>query len=117
MAQNWNFTLDKGSTKNIQLSYKDSNRDPYDLTGFTAKMQIRESYTSSTALITLSTETAGIEIPVPTNGKIYIEFLPADTASISNYSRDYVYDLEITSGSFVKRLIEGKVTIMPEVTQ
>lgn len=37
MAQNWNFTLDKGSTKNIQLSYKDSNRDPYDLMGFTAK--------------------------------------------------------------------------------
>ena len=67
----YNFLMDIGSTYTVQLVYNDPNGDPIDLTGYTAKMQLRLKYGATTAALTLTTGGGGIVIDGP-NGTINI---------------------------------------------
>jgi hypothetical protein len=83
----------------------------YDLTTFTAKLQIRVSYAASAALLTL-TNGAGITLG---NGTFQINMTNAQTAALPVGL--WVYDLKITSASnVVTRLIQGTVKVTDEVT-
>lgn len=86
------------------------------LTGCTARMQIRKSVNDATILDTLTTENAKIVIHEPLNGKFKI-VIPATTSTAYTFTSS-VYDLEIvfTDGT-VTRVIEGCLTASPEVTR
>lgn len=90
---------------------------PRDLTGYTARMQIRPSVASETIILSLTspddiiitTNDAGIQIVIAAS---VTETLDFDSA---------VYDLELEnpalSPPYVHRLVEGEVTLLKEVTR
>lgn len=109
----YNMICPQGATLAKQLTYS-INDVPVDLFGYTARMQVREKYTSTTAKITLTTENGGI-ILGGEEGTINLYISATETSTI--VAKDYVYDIELVSGSSVYRLIEGKFIVTPEVTR
>jgi hypothetical protein len=109
----YNFTIDQGSTWTLQLVYNDPNGDPINLTGYTAKMQVRRKFDSATAVLTLSTSNGGISITGAT-GTINLIATDEQTGAIEGGL--YVYDLELENGGAITRLIQGQVTVSPQVT-
>jgi len=124
-AGRYSFTIEQGSTLNLELQYKDSSGNPINLTSYSGKMQIRPSVASSTVYITLSSSLAadgtGLNFSgsngttPPTSGSIAI-YVSAASSSLLTFDTG-VYDLEITSGSIVTRILEGQVKLSKEVTQ
>lgn len=110
----YNFTLDQGSDWDLNVVYKDANGDVINLTGYTAAMQLRQNYNSDTADLTLSTSNGGITI-TGAQGKLVLHATAGQTGALD--AGFYVYDLEITSGGVVTRLIQGQVTVSGEVTR
>jgi hypothetical protein len=84
----------------------------YDLRTYTAKLQARTQYGAPTAFVTL-TNGSGITLG---NGSFSWTFTNAQTNTFP--LGRWVYDFEITSGDGqVTRLIEGAMTVTPQVTQ
>ncbi len=124
-AGKYSFTIDQGSTFQLELQYKDANNDPIDLTYYGGRMQIRQSVSDSTVLLQLSSsknaDGTGLDFSgsngttPPTSGSIGI-YISAASSSALTFS-EAVYDLEIYSGSYVTRVLEGKVRLSREVTR
>lgn len=110
----YNATIDQGATWNLQVVYKTDAGVPINLTGYTAALQVRQNYYDTTALISLTSPSGGIVITGAT-GTIDITMTAQQTGSLDEGF--YVYDLEITSGATVTRLIQGQFTVSPEVTR
>ena len=114
-AATYNFEIEQGTSLNKPVVWKDSNGVVVNLTGYTARMQIRETIDSDEVLLELSTANGKIVL-TPAQGKVTLEFDPEDTSG-EFWTRGR-YDLELTSGSgFVTRLLKGKVTLSKEVTR
>jgi len=127
-AGKYSFAIEQGSTVDFEISYKDSNGDPIDLTDYQARMQIRPSKGSETVYLTLSSSLAddgtGLNMSgstglnPPTSGTIGI-YISANSSSLLDFN-EAAYDLEIVTGSvypIVTRLIEGSIKLLPEVTE
>lgn len=84
------------------------------LTGNTARMQIRSTIDAGSTLTTLTTENGGLTIG-GTAGTILITISATDTAAFA--AATYWYDLEIINGSTVERLLQGRFEVDPEVTR
>lgn len=110
MATISNLFIDAGSAFNNIISLTASNGLPLNLTGYTAKSQIRKSYTSTIS----HTFTASIySAPL---GKVKLELTEIQTEAIT--PGRWLYDVEITSSGGVKtRVIEGIITVTPQITQ
>lgn len=106
--------MDQGSVWDLEITYQDPNGVPINLTGFTAKMQLRKEYNSTVADLTLTTGGGGIVITGAT-GTIDISATAVQTGVLD--PTYYVYDLELTSGSNISRLIQGQITVAEQVTQ
>lgn len=109
----YNIVCPQGSTLSQQFTYS-IDGEPVDLTTYTAKMQVREKYTSKTSVIDLTTENGGITLG---GEEGTIDIYVASGVTELTISKEYVYDLELVSGSTVTRLIEGKFIVTPEVTR
>ncbi len=107
------LTIYQGATFRKRLVWT-VNGTAVDLTGFTARMQIRSSIGDSTALIEMTTENGGISITA-VDGQIDLFISSDDTASLSFNSG--VYDLELNDSGEVTRLVMGKVNLSKEVTR
>jgi hypothetical protein len=103
----------QGSTFNQVLTYSVDNV-LVNLTGYSARMQVKEKYTSTINQLDLTTANGGIVLG-GTLGTIDINVPSFDTATIT--PKEYLYDLELISGSTVTRIIEGKFIVTPEVTR
>lgn len=124
-AGRYSFVIEQGSTLNLELQYRDSDGNPIDLTDYSGQMQIRPTVASSTIYITLSsslqTDGTGLNFSgsngttPPTSGSIGI-YISAASSSALNFDQA-VYDLEISSGSFVSRILEGQVKLSLNVTR
>ena len=109
----YNMVCPQGSTFTKQLTYTIDDV-PVNLTGYTARMQVREKHTSASVITSITTENGGISIN-SVNGKINLYLSSTATAAI--VAKEYVYDLELVSSNNVYRLIEGKFIVTPEVTR
>jgi len=110
----YNITCPQGSTLDQQLTYSINDVD-VDLTGYSARMQVREKHTSATTKLSLTNTNGGLVLG-GVAGTIRIVVSAAQSADL--VPKEYVYDLEIvSSGSIVTRLIEGKFIVTPEVTR
>ena len=115
MSQNvYNFTINQGETFSKSITWKDSGEVIVDLTGYTARMQLRRKINSQTIDKSLTTENGGILIPAPTTGVISLFMSASETAVLNGI---YVYDLELVKVGIVKRLLQGSITIDLEVTR
>jgi len=117
-SQALNIEIDKGSTFRSDLIWKEGvSETPKDLTGYTARMQIRPDIDSETILHEMTTENGGIAI-TELEGKISL-FI-SDTDSTAFDWEEGVYGLELidTAGSNdVRRLVRGEVATFDEVTR
>lgn len=114
-AGTYNFTIEQGATLIREFVYKGSNGAAIDLTGYSARMQIRQYKESSTVLVEATT-TNGKMTVTPLLGKITLTLSASDTDSLAFDLA--VYDLEVESGGgVVTRLIEGTVSVSKQVTR
>lgn len=110
-----NFTIEQGVTFSKSFIWKDSNEDVIDLTGFSARMQVRQSVNSSTVLLSATTANSKLTITAA-EGKVTLSLTDAETSALSF---DFgVYDLElVASDDEVTRLVQGSITVSKEVTR
>ena len=87
---------------------------PVNLTGYTARMNIRSTVDAATILHTLTTENSGIALGGAA-GTVDLLISATDTALFTFGTA--VYDLELISGTVVTRLLSGNVTLSKEVTR
>ena len=112
------FTIRQGGTLALTITYKSgpSPGTPVDISGYTARMQIRATLVSTTVLLELTTENSRIVLTDPTNGVLQLQVTAADTAAL-DFDRA-VYDLELISGAgAVTPILEGIVYLSKEVTR
>lgn len=115
MAAKHNFNIEQGATFERTLTLTNSDGSAFNLTGYTAKLQARNWYDSTTPILTLTSDpAAGIVITALTS-VIAITIAAATTAALT--PANGVFDLEITNGTKTIRLIEGQFIVEPEVTK
>lgn len=111
----YDIVIYQGATYSRVLTWKDENSTPINLTGYTARMMMRQEYDSVDPFITLTTENGGITLG-ESAGTITLTISAAATSAIAVDCG--VYDLELVSGSgIVSRLLEGRISVSPEVTR
>ncbi len=109
MGTKVNLVVDQGATFETVLTLTQDNGDLIDLTGYTGTAQLRKHYTSSNS--TSFTVTLG-----GANGTVTLGMSANTTANV--VAGRYVYDVELVdSGNIATRLIEGIVTVTPQVTR
>jgi hypothetical protein len=111
-----NFFVYRGATFSEQIEWKDENGIAIDLTGFTARLHMRDTLEATTPFLTLTTENGGITLGGAAGT---VDLLASATATSAISATSGVYDLELVAGDGVTviRLLEGLVTISPEVTR
>lgn len=114
-AGRYNIKIEQGATFRFEIVYRDSNSAIVNLTGFTARMQIRPIPSSTTILVNASTANGKIVI-TPSQGRIVVTLSATETAALDFTTARYDLEIEATDGT-VTRLIEGVVTLSPEVTR
>lgn len=121
----YNMTIEQGSTFSRLISIEQPDLvtdptgntfEPFDLTGYTARMQIRRTLESVTPMLSLTTENGRIEInPGTATNEIELSINAETTATLSTSG---IYDLEIIDPSGnVSKVVRGDVTLVAEVTR
>lgn len=106
--------IESGATWSLTFTWRDSNGNPINLTGYSARMQIRPGVEAEATIASL-TDGSGLTLGGAA-GTIVATLSATATAAIT--ATTGVYDLELQDGDgVVTRLVEGAVTISPEVTR
>lgn len=113
-AAEYNLVVEQGATFNKVITYKDSNGTPINLTGYTAKMDIREGYNTSTSIISLNTTNSMITLGGDL-GTISLLITAANTTLLKEGM--YVYDLFIINGTTITKLLKGQCVVDPRATK
>lgn len=111
MANISNLYIDQGSDYSTIITVQSASGLPLNLTGYTVASQMRKSFSSSTAYNFTS------EVYDAAAGQIRISLTAAGTEAIA--PGRWLYDVEITQTSTgkKKRVVEGLVTITPQITR
>jgi hypothetical protein len=114
MAGQKNWEVDQNTTFTFVIEYKDSNGDPINLTGATAKMQVRDTKGGSKLAFTLTSPSGGITID-PLVGKLTVRMTPTQTNKL--FYPKSSYDLMLIDANAIKtKLVEGFLTLSRSVT-
>lgn len=110
MATKTNLIIDQGANFVTSLTVTDNDGLPLDLTNYTGAAQMRKHYTSTTS-------TAFVVTLGGVNGTVSLSLTANASANLA--AGRYVYDVELTntSSGIVSRIIEGIVTVTPNVTR
>lgn len=110
MPGNYDLSIYEGDTVKFTVTVKDSNNAAVNLTGYTAKAQLKTSYTDASPINFVTAITS------PTTGVVTISLAPATTAALDP-SKSYIWDFQLTEPSGdVRTYLAGDVTVIPEVT-
>ena len=113
-CNDYDLCIPQGATFSRVIIWK-ADGDEVNLTGYTARAQIRPTAASATTTLSLTTENSRISLG-GVAGTITLSISATDTAAIA--SGRYVYDLELVSaGGIVTRLLQGVVTVSTNVTR
>lgn len=108
MAAKVNIVIDQGATFTTSYTILNDSDQPIDFTTYTAESQMRKTYTSSNAY--------SFTVGLHSNGQIDLSMTANTTASI--VAGRYLYDVEVRDLSgVVSRLVEGIVTVTPNITR
>lgn len=109
MAVKANLVVDQGTTYSTVITVESSDGDIVDLTTYTGVAQMRKHYTSSNS-VSFVVGLGGVL------GTVTLQMTANTTANLA--AGRYVYDVELTdSSNTVSRIIEGIVTVTPNVTR
>lgn len=109
----YNIKIYQGSTYSQLFTIKDSGI-PRDLSGYTIKMSLKRTKTSSEAELTLSTENGRIIILEPSSSGQFQLLLSASETKLLD--RNLIYDIDFQKGSTVETYLRGSVIVGKEVT-
>jgi hypothetical protein len=108
MALKANIVIDQGSDFQTTIDVTDDDGNAIDLSTYTGAAQIRKHYTSSNAF--------SFTVTASNTGVVTLSMTSGYSANIT--PGRYVYDCELTDpSSKVTRLVEGIVTVTPQVTR
>ena len=113
-ATTYDLLIEQGATFSQLVTYKESGV-AVNLTGYTARMQVRSTLESATSVVELTTANGRIALGGAA-GTITLTISATDSAALT--AGRGVYDLELVSGSgIVTRLLQGVATISRNVTR
>ncbi len=114
-----NIVIEAGAKFRREITWQDSNEDPIDLTGYSAKAQVREAHRSKEPLLTFDSEEDSIELGE--EGQVTLIATPAETRAVEAATvKEGVWDLELwptADPDDVTRLLEGKARFRRESTR
>ena len=110
-AGRYNLFIDQGSDFAIEFTINEDG-SAKDLTGFSARAQMRPTRASSTLSASFS-----CSISNPTTGVVKMELSNATSSAVA--AGRYFYDLEIftANDATVTRIMQGEVDLSQEVTR
>lgn len=114
MANILNLEVDQGADYEIQLTIKNEDTTPVDVTGFIFSGLARLDFSADVALSFV------FEIIDAVNGIVKAKIsAPTSSAFSISDTTSLVYDIEMQAGisGITKRLVEGKIKLKPEVTK
>lgn len=105
------LTLDQGTTFETSVALTNDDQTAINITGYQFASQIRKSYYSTNAVASLT-----VTVVDAANGNVKLSMTSANTANVK--AGRYLYDLLMTDTGGVKtRVIEGVITVTPQVTR
>lgn len=111
MATTVNHDMDQGTNFAFNVVAKDSNGNPRNISsGCTAYSQMRKFYSSS-SYVTLDASITG------TTGNIRVSLSATGTAAVKDGTWFYDVELHSNNGLTVERIVQGMITVYPEVTK
>ncbi|QFT56604.1 hypothetical protein FIU95_18815 [Microbulbifer sp. THAF38] len=117
-GSNYNIELEQGASYGLLMTIESPPGNPRDLTGYTARLQVRDNHDDKTLLLSLDNVDGlkvGGDTGDPKNGQLKIEIPGLVTAGF--IWREAIYDLFLNpSSDSAERLIYGRVTVAPRVT-
>ena len=115
MAGQKNFEVDQNATFTFQVEYtQEDGVTPIDLTGASAKMQVRDTKGGSKLAVSLTSPSNGITIDGP-NGTLNIIMTPTQTNKLFYPKSSYDVMVIDSNGNKIK-LLEGFMTLSRSVT-
>jgi hypothetical protein len=112
--------IEQGATFQLGFVWYDGdvnqNGSPVDLTGAQGRMQIRKAQQQPSILDAVSFGPTPQITLYGNTGKIVLNLTPVDTNRLTLKSALYDFEVEFADGR-VYRLLEGKVTVSPNITQ
>lgn len=115
LGNRYDLEIKQGATLSLTATWRDSTGTAVNLTGYTARMQVRSTYDAASTILSL-TSGSGITLG-GSAGTIAITASATTTAALTA-PWSGVWDLELVSGGGeVTRLLEGAATVSPEVTR
>jgi hypothetical protein len=129
MAQVANIIIDQGSTYNTIFVINtlttptlpfNSITNPYiplSFSGYTAELQVRKDFNTTTSALLTLTDTSGITLG--SNGTITVNITANQTSSIpfSDTKLCAYYDLKLTNSSGSTRIVQGTFTINRSISR
>jgi hypothetical protein len=110
MAAIANLQIDAGATFTSDVTVKDANGNPFNLAGYTATAKLAKGFASTRTRVAMTTTIASDAA----SGVVTLGLSATQTGALEDTR--YVYDLEIQTGDVVTRVIEGVITVRPQVT-
>jgi len=109
------YIINQGSTWNQTYQLIDELGLPFNLSGYTARLQCRPTIESEIVLFECTTENGGITI-TPAFGVVSVDLTDVQTTAL-NFTMVAVYDLELYHADITERMSFGNVTLSLEVTR
>lgn len=108
MATKLNLLIDQGAEFIATINLNDESGGAVDISSYDGRAQIRKHYTSSNAV--------NMTVATSNTGTITLSLTSSQTDDI--VAGRYVYDVELVDASNnVSRIVEGIVTVTPNVTR
>lgn len=106
------LTIDQGATFSASVDLANDDGSAINVTGYQFTSQLRKSYYSANATATLQ-----ITVTNAASGNLLLQLDSANTSNIK--PGRYLFDLKMnnTSTSTTTRVLEGIVTVTPQVTR
>lgn len=109
MATVQNLFIDQGTTFSLVVNMTNLDGSVKDLSDYSVAAHMRKSYYTNTYTAFTS------EVSDAANGEITISLSATQTSALK--AGRYVYDLEASSSAETLRVLEGIITVTPEVTK
>jgi len=113
LSAKYNLVCEQATTFNFVFTIKNGST-PWNLTGYTATMTVRPFVGASTTTVVATTANGRITLG-GIAGSVTVSIDATTTGAIA--AGRYAYDLVLTSGATVTRILEGKFVVTGAVTQ
>jgi len=107
-AAAYNFSVEKGTTFQKQITWKDTVGNPVNLAGYTVTVSLR-AHAGGDVLLSLTDTNGGIIKNNP-QGQMTLYMTPTVTAAFTE--RKYYYTLDISNGTDITRIMKGKIAVV-----